>query len=70
MTHATERKGSPQTLVCTKTRATYQRRCEQYRKDIKALAKLAQLAARCSGSAAALGKVKDARKLASEWVPT
>jgi uncharacterized DUF497 family protein len=33
MTHVTDRKGSPQTLVCTKTRRTYQRRCEQHRAD-------------------------------------
>lgn len=33
MTHVTERIGSPQTLVCTKTRATYQRACKQYRSD-------------------------------------
>jgi hypothetical protein len=33
MTHATERKGSPQTLVCTKTRRTYRRLCEQHRAD-------------------------------------
>jgi len=33
MTHVTERKGSPQTLVCTKTRRTYQRQCEQHKVD-------------------------------------
>ena len=33
MTHVTERKGSPQTLVCTKTRRAYQRLCEQYQAD-------------------------------------
>ena len=33
MTHVTERKGSPQTLVCTKTRQTYQNQCEQHRAD-------------------------------------
>lgn len=43
MTHVTERKGSPQTLVCTKDRRSYQRVCEQYRQDIAALAKLAGL---------------------------
>jgi len=30
MTHQTERKGSPQTLVCTKTRRSYQKRLRQY----------------------------------------
>jgi hypothetical protein len=29
----TERKGSPRTLVCTKTRRTFQRQCEQHRAD-------------------------------------
>jgi hypothetical protein len=43
MTHATERRGSPQTLVCTKDRRSYQRRCEQYRQDIAAMAALTEL---------------------------
>jgi hypothetical protein len=43
MNHVTERKGSPQTLVCTKDRRSYQRRCKQYRQDIAALATLAGL---------------------------
>jgi hypothetical protein len=30
MTHITERKGSPQTLVCTKDRRSYRRRCERF----------------------------------------
>ncbi|HEY0792046.1 MAG TPA: hypothetical protein VGD78_13365, partial [Chthoniobacterales bacterium] len=34
MTHQTERIGSPQTLVCTKTRWTYEKRCQQYASDI------------------------------------
>ncbi len=33
MTHVTERTGSPQTLVCTKTRRTYEGQCEQHKKD-------------------------------------
>jgi len=33
MTHVTDRQGSPQTLVCTKTRRTYQRQCAQHRAD-------------------------------------
>jgi len=37
MTHVTERKGSPQTLVCTKTRGAYQRRCAQYRADLASM---------------------------------
>ena len=30
----TERRGSPHTLICTKNRATYDRRCAQYAEDI------------------------------------
>jgi hypothetical protein len=33
MTHITDRKGSPQTLVCTKTRTTYENACKQHRAD-------------------------------------
>jgi hypothetical protein len=33
MTHVTERQGSPQTLVCSKTRRAYQRQCERHRAD-------------------------------------
>jgi hypothetical protein len=33
MTHETERRGSPQTLVCNKTRRTFERQCEQHRED-------------------------------------
>ena len=34
MTHVTERIGSPQTLVCTKTRWSYEKRLQQYARDI------------------------------------
>jgi len=43
LTHVTERKGSPQTLVCTKARRNYSRRCEEYQLDIAALTALAEL---------------------------
>lgn len=33
MTHVTERKGSPQTLVCTKTRGTFLSQCDQHAAD-------------------------------------
>ena len=33
MTHVTERKGSPYTLVLTKTRASYERACKRHRSD-------------------------------------
>ena len=45
LTHVTFRAGSPQTLVCTKTRASYERRQKQYEVDKKLLAELESLAA-------------------------
>jgi hypothetical protein len=42
-THVTERKGSPQTLVCTKTQGSYERRLNQYGVDKKLLAELEAL---------------------------
>ena len=39
-THVTERKGSPQTLVCTKTQASYERRLEQFNRDLDSLRQL------------------------------
>jgi hypothetical protein len=68
MTHVTERKGSPQTLVCTKDRRSYRRRCEQYRKDIASLAALAELAGKAS-AAAWLTQIEAARALAAQWSP-
>ena len=44
MTHITGRKGSPQTLVCTKTRRRYERRLAQYQADLAAFTTLAQTA--------------------------
>ncbi len=40
MTHVTEHKGSPHTLVCTKTRRGFERRLAQYRNDLAAMAAL------------------------------
>ena len=37
MTHVTERQGSPQTLVCTKTRRTFERQCAQHGADAAAM---------------------------------
>jgi hypothetical protein len=42
-THVTERKGSPQTLVCTKSQASYERRLRQYQLDLQLLAELESL---------------------------
>jgi hypothetical protein len=35
MTHETERRGRPYTLVCTKTRASHEQRLRQYAEDIR-----------------------------------
>ena len=70
MTHVTERKGSPQTLVCTKTRESYRRRCDQYRDDIAALKSLAKGAVRIpAASATMLARIEAASVRASEWTP-
>jgi predicted 2-oxoglutarate/Fe(II)-dependent dioxygenase YbiX len=61
MTHETERRGSPQTLVCTKTRRAYERQCAEHNADVTAMAtllriidgtrgELATLAARMAGA--------------------
>ena len=43
MTHQTERRGSPYTLVCTKTRRHHQQRVKQYRNDVRCLKNLVDL---------------------------
>jgi hypothetical protein len=45
MTHVTERKGRPYTLVCTKTRATYERACKQHQSDLGDMRRLLALPA-------------------------
>ncbi len=37
MHHVTDRSGSPQTLVCCKTRENYQRKCNQHAEDVAAM---------------------------------
>ncbi|MGH7947431.1 MAG: hypothetical protein ACREF9_20855, partial [Opitutaceae bacterium] len=70
MTHVTERKGSPQTLVCTKDRRSYRRRCDQYKQDIDALAALADLAEKDgAGYAAWLRRINAARVRHGNWSP-
>ena len=44
MTHITDRKGSPQTLVCTKTRSTYETACKQHCTDQADMRRLLALA--------------------------
>jgi hypothetical protein len=61
MTHVTERRGSPQTLVCRKTRDAYRRQCRQHAEDVAAMRALlalggAALAAECARLAAAAAR--------------
>jgi hypothetical protein len=64
MTHVTDRVGSPQTLVCTKDRRSFDRRMKQYQDEIAAMRTLVGLAPR-SGNAAALSvRMQTAVKLA------
>jgi len=69
MTHETERKGSPQTLVCTKNRQSYLRRCEQYQKDISALETLAQQAGRFGAANETLNRITSACERKTVWTP-
>lgn len=62
MTHVTERIGSPQTLVCSKTRATYERQCRQYNKDLASMAALRSLIVGRDGNVQALGARMDAAR--------
>jgi hypothetical protein len=50
VTHVTERKGSPQTLVCTKTQNSYERRRQQFGVDQVVLAELEKLVERNESS--------------------
>ena len=43
VTHVTDRRGSPQTLVCTKTQASYERRLTQFETDVRLLGELERL---------------------------
>jgi len=56
---ATDRKGSPQTLVCTKNRRSYRTRCEQYRIEIASLRTLGEFAAEIE-SAPSVERIKAA----------
>lgn len=44
MSHVTERKGRPYTLVCTKNRASHERRLKEYAGDVSEMASLVELA--------------------------
>ncbi len=49
MSHVTERIGSPQTLMCAKTRATYERQYHQYEEDLASMAALHPLIGETDG---------------------
>ena len=49
MTHVTDRRGSPQTLVCTKTRRHHQQRCDQHARDCAAMSALISLLPKAGG---------------------
>jgi hypothetical protein len=66
MTHATERVGSPQTLVCTKDRRTFDRRIKQYHDEIAAMRTLAGLAPKSSGAAALSRRMQAAVRRAAD----
>jgi hypothetical protein len=66
MTHVTERRGRPFTLVCTKTRWSYERQRRSYRQDVAALELLANLAENLSGPfASRRARIAAARERAS-----
>ena len=43
LTHVTERRGSPFTLVCTKTTASYEAACKIHRRDLQNLSRIIAL---------------------------
>jgi len=43
LTHVTERRGSPYTLVCTKTTASYEAACKIYERDLHNLSRIIAL---------------------------
>jgi hypothetical protein len=64
MSHVTERVGSPQTLVCTKDRRTFDRRVKQYQHEIAAMRTLARLAPLCGGASDLSKRMENAVKRA------
>lgn len=71
MTHVTERRGRPYTLVCTKTLAHYDRACRRYQKDRSSMERLLRLpAARSPENAAAVEGLAAALEAGKFWNPT
>lgn len=70
MTHVTERQGSPQTLVCTKTHWSYERKCKQYQSDIEAMATLLDLINTDDKAVQKMrDRLKNARARIENWKP-
>ncbi len=68
MTYVTNTNGSPQTLVCTKTRRKYQRQCKQYQADIHSFSKLTEALPRSPNTCAALAsRIAKAQSRAEHW---
>ena len=68
----TERTGSPHTLICTKNRATYERRCAEYVADVAHMRLLADAGPRSeagSGAAEDLQRLRAAIALAGAAAP-
>ena len=62
MTHVTERAGSPQTLVCTKDRRSFNARMKRYQGEIAAMRKLMKLTQQSLGATAISKRMEAAVK--------
>jgi hypothetical protein len=70
MDSETDRTGRPQTLVCTKNRREYERRCVEYRNDISALKTLSDLMdTNAPETATELERIAAASDRAKKWSP-
>ena len=69
MTHVTERVGSPQTLVCTKDRRTFDRRMKQYGHEIAAMRTLIGLTPKSDAATALSARMQAAVELAADLKP-
>ena len=66
MTHVTERVGSPQTLVCTKDRRTFEQRMKQYHDEIAAMRTLMKTAPELGVADALCNRIQAAVKRAGQ----
>jgi len=70
MTHVTERRGRPYTLVCTKTLDHYDRACRRYEKDVATMQRLLQLpAAQGTENAENATRLATALEAGKSWKP-